>query len=159
MSLFHRLPKVRRIERLCVSHTQRQVQQCLLPTPALLFHTDTALSSRYGHYLIFFFYCTPSCQHHKSIFLVRCLHDATQLGKSENRSRVLTSVLRGVMIGANGYIYVDQIGSLPRVTRCYYGSWVTVRSPWGAFLDSLPGYLNVQWRTNRDRTQELVFGC
>ena len=46
----------------------------------------------------FFFYYTPSCQHHNSIFIIRCLHDATQLGKAEDRSGVPTSVLRSSIV-------------------------------------------------------------
>ena len=52
-----------------------------------------ALAFSKGEMLKFFFYYTPSCQHHKLIFLGRCLHDVTQLGKAEDHSGVLTSVL------------------------------------------------------------------
>ena len=69
-----------------------------------------------------FFYHTPSCQHHKLIFLRRCLHDATQRGKAEDRSRVHTSGW-GVVVcwwSHNGYQNVlIIIGGMARVTRCY----------------------------------------
>ena len=57
---------------------------------------------------------------------------------------------------SNGYICVNQIGSMPSVTRCYYGSWVTVRLPWGVW-GSLPGYLKRAVEDKLDRYSDKTF--
>ena len=50
----------------------------------------------------------------------------------------------------------NQIGSMPSVTRCYYGSWVTVRLPWGVW-GSLPGYLKRAVEDKLDRYSDKTF--
>ena len=62
----------------------------------------------------------------------------------------------GVPIVIYVLIKSNQIGSMPSVTRCYYGSWVTVRLPWGVW-GSLPGYLKRAVEDKLDRYSDKTF--
>ena len=87
-------------------------------------------------YFIWFFYYTPSCQHHKLIFLGRCLHDVTQLGEAEDRSGVPTSVLMGSMLWVEPQWFCLKFtiwAVCPESLGVIYGSLVSVWLPWGAF--------------------------
>ena len=47
---------------------------------------------------------------------------------------------------------------MPRVTWCYYGSWVSVWLPWGAW-GSLPGHLKRAVEDKPGRNSDKTFHC